>query len=155
MLFRSISYDSQRLVNILVDKIKSFDFDTFELEADPRDEIDIVALKESIERELIEPSIDMNDPTGNTIVSGQTGITLAISDEELKSMILDSSSEFLNIPLNVTKPKYTDAQYKSMLFRDVLSSQSTPFNGNLTSRTANIRIAAKDCERVQIGRAHV
>ncbi|MBR4878614.1 MAG: VanW family protein, partial [Clostridia bacterium] len=60
----------------------------------------------------------------------------------------NADSDTVSIPVTITKPTYTDEQYKSMIFRDVLSSQSTSFNGNQVSRTSNIRIAAKDCETV-------
>ena len=110
------------------------------------DKIDVSAIKQAVDREMKEPTVDVNDRTGKTVIGGQVGIE--VDEQAIKDAIKNSAEDVVEIPVTVTEPTYTDEEYKSMLFRDVLSSQTTTFNGNLTGRTGNIKIAAEDCERV-------
>jgi len=144
-LSHGMSYDREKIADLLVEKITALDFAPVTYEAD-EGEITGAALKSMIDREMAEPTVDVNDPTCQTIIPGVIGYTLDAKQAEY--LIENAESDTVAIPVTVTKPTYTDEQYKSMIFRDVLSSQATSFNGNQIQRTANIRIAASDCETV-------
>ena len=145
-LAHGMSYDREKIADALIEKITALDFAPVTFEADNEDGINAMTLKGMIDCEMAEPTVDVNDPSCNTIIPGVVGYTLDAAQAE--KIIANADSDTVTIPVTVTKPTYTDEQYKSMIFRDVLSSQSTSFNGNQVSRTANIRIAAKDCETV-------
>lgn len=139
------TYSREAIADALADKITALDFEPFTFE-DSNENISAETLKAMVDCEMNEPTVDVNDPTCKTIIPGVTGYSLDLS--EAKKALENAEGDSVSIPVTVTKPTYTDAEYKSMLFRDVLSSQSTDFNGNQTARTSNIRIAAKDCETV-------
>ncbi|MBR5266408.1 MAG: hypothetical protein IKV63_07335, partial [Clostridia bacterium] len=145
-LAHGMSYNREKIADSLIEKITALDFAPVTFEADNEGGIDAMTLKGMIDREMAEPTVDVNDPSCSTIIPGVVGYTLDTSAAE--KIIANADSDTVSIPVTITKPTYTDEQYKSMIFRDVLSSQSTSFNGNQVSRTSNIRIAAKDCETV-------
>ncbi|MBQ6837100.1 MAG: VanW family protein [Clostridia bacterium] len=144
-LDHGMSFDREKIADLLVEKITALDFAPVSYEPD-EGEISVATLKSMVDVEMAEPTIDVNDPTCQTIIPGVVGYTLDAKQAEY--LIENAESDTVAIPVTVTKPTYTDEQYKSMIFRDVLSSQSTSFNGNQIQRTANIRIAASDCETV-------
>ena len=143
-----LAFDGERLKTQLSENIKNGDFSDidYEMTEEDMDKIDVSAIKQAIDREMKEPTVDVNDRSGQTVIGGQVGIE--VDEQAIKDAIKNSAEDVIEIPVTVTEPTYTDEEYKSMLFRDVLSSQTTTFNGNLTGRTGNIKIAAEDCERV-------
>lgn len=139
------TYSRDAIADVLEEKIKTLDFEPFTLESS-EGSVSAETLKSMVDCEMQEPTIDANDKSCKTIIPGVIGYSLDL--DEAKKALESAEGDKVSIPVTVTKPTYTDEAYKSMIFRDVLSSQSTDFNGNQTARTSNIRIAAKDCETV-------
>ena len=144
-LSHGVTYNREKIADALIEKISALDFAPLTFEGE-EGKITGESLAALINTEMAEPTIDPNDPSCQTIIPGVVGYSIKASQAD--NLINAADSDTVAIPVTITNPTYTDEQYKSMLFRDVLSSQSTSFNGNQIQRTANIRIAASDCETV-------
>lgn len=139
-------FDKDEIVQEVEKRAKALDFSVLKFQGGNTKRIDADTIISKVQKPSRDPSLDMNDKTGMSIIKGEKGIKIDKAQAE-KAMEM-AKNNLAVIPIEIIEPKYTDAQFKSMLFRDVLSSQSTSFNPNLTSRTKNISIAAKDSQTV-------
>ncbi len=139
-----LSIDEAKLLTFLRDKLVSGDFSdaSFELEKNEPDELDLLLIKSEIESEMQNPSLDLEaDPEGNTIKPSSVGVHLDL--QRAKDALKNTDNRYVDIPLDIEMPLYTDEQYKSLLFRDVLSEKTTDFNAGLVGRTKNVRLATE------------
>ena len=104
------------------------------------------AIAQEVNREGTEPSLDLeNDPTGRTVTPGTEGVEVAVSAIQAA---LDSGDRITTVQCTVTPPKYTAAEYKALLFRDVLGEYSSSFNAGNVGRTTNVLLATDFCNGV-------
>lgn len=105
--------------------------------------LDADAILAQIVREPVETSLDLDtDPTGNTILAGQTGVQL---ERDVLLQALNSEERMVSVSCQVTEPKYTASELKALLFRDVLGECTSTFNAKLKGRTTNVLLAAGFC----------
>ena len=86
-----------------------------------------------------------NDPTGRTVTPGTEGVE--VSAAAIQAAI-DSPDRITTVQCTVTQPKYTAAEYKALLFRDVLGEYSSSFNAGNVGRTTNVLLATDFCNGV-------
>lgn len=105
--------------------------------------LDWDALAALVKTEVREPALDLeNDPTGNTIVSGQPGRALDVT--AAKAMV-EAAEGPVSVPILTTDPDMTDAEFRALLFRDLLGSANSTFSTGNKNRSANIKLAAEFC----------
>ena len=140
-----LSLDKNRLLTFVKNRLYTGDFTpaVFELDVTETNTLDLAAIKAEIEVEMREPQLDIQrDPTGNTITPGQIGIYF---DADAAQSLMDTSSDrVLEIPVTFIYPKYTDAEFKALLFSYEFSRVDTPLTSN-ANRTTNVTLAAEHC----------
>ena len=113
---------------------------SYEPKTEDPDELDLLKIRDEIEQPVREPRLDLeNDPSGNTVLPAQRGISLDV--EAAQKVIEQSDERFVELPLEVTEPSMTTEQFESALFRDVLGEGTTSFNAGLVGRTTNVKLA--------------
>ena len=126
----------------LVEKLKAGDFRdaVYEMSVEQPDALDLLLIKQAVDSDFQEASLDLeSDPTGGTLIPAKTGVSL---DLEAARRALDLSDErFVEIPVNITWPKYSTEEYQALLFRDILGSGHTQFNAALKGRSTNVLLA--------------
>ena len=141
-----VSVDRTELANFISNRLISGDFSRaeFPITVKEPDVLDVLLIKSQLDKEMKEPRLDPDDPTGENVLPAEVGVTLDIADA--KAALANTDDRYVEIPLRITQPKYTTEQYKSMLFRDVLGKCTTDFNKNLVGRTTNVLLATKLCD---------
>ena len=141
--------DVEELTSQAAAQIKTLNFTPLEYEVKVKtiDGSFAEQIAQMVNQEPKEPTLDLEaDKNGGVIISGQVGVEL---DVEATAQLLENSTDALiELPATITRPKHTDEEYKALLFRDELSSQTTKFNPNLTGRTKNVGLAAGFCEMI-------
>jgi vancomycin resistance protein YoaR len=108
--------------------------------------LDWEALAVLVKSEIREPSLDLErDPSGNTILPGQPGRTLDVAAAKAAVEAVDGP---VTVPISSTAPNMSDADFKALIFRDVLGSASSTFSTSNKNRTANVKLAAQFCNNV-------
>lgn len=139
------SLDAQALMSTLQTKLRSADFtpaDAVLREAAPQ-KLSASEIYNSVVKEPTETRLDLEaDPSGNTVTAGQPGVLM---DEAALQKALSSDERRVTVPCQLVSPKYTVAEYKALLFRDVLGQGTTGFNPGNVGRTTNVRLATDFC----------
>lgn len=134
------SLDGTALYNLASEAVEAEDYGQVSLEMtsiDPVD-VDITAAYSELACEPTEPYY-----YAGTVYESQYGYTL--DWEAAINQILDSTyGEQLSIPMTPIEPKLTAEEVRAVLFRDELSSYSTPHTSN-SNRTNNLSLA---CEAI-------
>lgn len=137
------------LLNQLVTVLHTARFDQIiegQLDITQPEVLDAETIAAEINREPVETSLDLvSDPTGNTILAGQAGVTVDLAG--LKQ-VLASDERMASLSCTVQEPQYTASELKALLFRDVLGECTSTFNSKLTGRTTNVLLAADFCNGV-------
>ena len=108
--------------------------------------LDANEIAAALRQELREPSLDLAaDPTGNTIISGQPGVDV---DLTALQTLLERDGRTGAIKADVTAPKYTDEEYRALLFRDLLGRGKSSFDAGNVGRTTNVLLATEACNDV-------
>lgn len=142
------SLDKEQLYEALDSKLRTADFTPVEAvrkEAHPA-ALNAIAIAAEVNREVVQTTLDMeSDPTGNTIRAGTPGVT--VSESDLNAAI-SSANRYETVQCTLTDPDYTVAEYKALLFRDVLGQCTTDFNPGNVGRTTNVLLATDFCNGV-------
>lgn len=105
--------------------------------------LDWDAIAALVKTEIREPSLDLTrDPTGNTILPGQPGRSL---DVEAAKAMVEAANGPIVVPVKSVAPLMSDAEYQSMIFRDILGTAYSTFNASNKDRTTNVKLAANFC----------
>ena len=142
------SLDAEALVSALRDKLEQADFTPVAgtLRRSQPEALSAQDIAQEVNREGTEPSLDLeNDPTGRTVTPGTEGVE--VSAAAIQAAI-DSPDRITTVQCTVTQPKYTAAEYKALLFRDVLGEYSSSFNAGNVGRTTNVLLATDFCNGV-------
>ncbi len=108
--------------------------------------LDWEALAALVKSEIREPGLDLaRDPSGNTILPGQPGVTL---DLAAAKAAVEAAEGPVSVPLVKTYPKMTDEEFKGLIFRDVLGTATTSLATSSSKRTVNVKLAADFCNNV-------
>lgn len=112
----------------------------YEPQVEDPDQLDLMLIRDEIEQPMQNPRLDLeNDPTGNTILPAQRGISLDV--DEAQKILAESDERYVELPLDITEPTMTTEEFESALFRDVLGEGTTSFNASLVGRTTNVKLA--------------
>ena len=139
------SIDGQALMTELVTKLRKADFTPVDADlrkSEPKT-LSAAEIYSAVVKEPTETFLDLeSDPTGNTVTAGQSGVLM---DEAALKRALASSERRVTVPCQLVEPTYTVAEYKALLFRDVMGQCTTTFNPGNVGRTTNVRLATDFC----------
>ncbi|MBQ7492355.1 MAG: VanW family protein [Clostridia bacterium] len=139
------SLDSAALVKLLEERLRTADFSPVDAplrQADPQ-MLDPDVIVAAVAKDVVEPTLDLeNDPSGKTVLPGEAGV--AVDPKAVMTAIADSA-RITTVTCTLVEPKYTAAEYKALLFRDVLGEGTTSFNPGNVGRTTNVRLATDYC----------
>ena len=142
------SLDKEQLYTALDNKLRTADFTAMEAvrkEAHPQ-ALNATVIANAVNREVVQTVLDLEaDPTGGTVREGTAGISVAESD---LNAAIASANRHETVRCTVTQPDYTAAEYKALLFRDVLGQCTTDFNPGNKNRTTNVLLATDFCNGV-------
>lgn len=138
----SYSIDSDKLVSLIVKQVEKGDYDTvIECPVASAD----VNLDEVYERVHSEPQNPTLDPDNDyNLVEAKDGVDFDL-DSAKTSLAEAKDGDRVEIPLTYTPADMTTDEYKSLLFRDELSSYSTEVEGS-DNRKTNVKLAAEYCD---------
>lgn len=123
-----------------------YDKTAFEISAVAPNKLTAADVVAAVQQEVQEPTLDLKaDPSGGTLVSGKPGVTV---DQDALQKLLDSTETKGTMKLTLTQPKYSDEEYRSLLFRDELARGKTSFNADNVGRTTNVLLATEACDGV-------
>ncbi|MBQ1705455.1 MAG: VanW family protein [Clostridia bacterium] len=139
------SLDSAALVKLLEERLRTADFSPVDAplrQADPQ-KLDPDAIVAAVTKDVVETSLDLeNDPSGKTVLPGEAGVTV---DPKAVMAAIADSDRITTVPCTIVEPKYSAAEYKALLFRDVLGEGTTSFNAGNVGRTTNVLLATDNC----------
>ncbi|MBR5538161.1 MAG: VanW family protein [Clostridia bacterium] len=142
------SLDKEALCAALDNKLRTADFTAMEAvrkEAHPQ-ALSAAVIAAAVNCDVVQTTLDMEaDPTGNTVREGTLGVS--VSDSDLNAAIA-SANRHETVQCTLTAPDYTAAEYKALLFRDVLGQCTTDFNPGNVGRTTNVLLATDFCNGV-------
>lgn len=138
----SYSINRDKLVSLIVKQVEKGDYDTvIECPVESSD----VNLDEVYERVHSEPQNPTLDPDNNyDLVEAKDGVDFDL-DSAKTSLTEAKDGDRVEIPLTYTPADMTTDEYKSLLFRDELSSYSTEVEGS-DNRKTNVKLAAEYCD---------
>lgn len=138
----SYSINRDKLVSLIVKQVEKGDYDTvIECPVESSD----VNLDEVYERVHSEPQNPTLDPDNNyDLVEAKDGVDFDL-DSAKTSLAEAKDGDMVEIPLTYTPADMTTDEYKSLLFRDELSSYSTEVEGS-DNRKTNVKLAAEYCD---------
>ena len=142
------SLDKEYLYEALDNKLRTADFTAMEAvrkEAHPQ-ALSAAVIAAAVNCDVVQTTLDIEaDPTGNTVREGTQGVN--VSDSALNAAI-SSADRHETVQCTLTAPDYTAAEYKALLFRDVLGQCTTDFNPGNVGRTTNVLLATDFCNGV-------
>lgn len=138
----SYSINRDKLISLIVKQVEKGDYDTvIECPVESSD----VNLDEVYERVHSEPQNPTLDPDNNyDLVEAKDGVDFDL-DSAKTSLTEAKDGDRVEIPLTYTPADMTTDEYKSLLFRDELSSYSTEVEGS-DNRKTNVKLAAEYCD---------
>lgn len=140
--------DQDALFTLVRDRLEQGKYDktAFEISAVAPNKLTAADVVAAVQQEVQEPTLDLKaDPSGGTLVSGKPGVTV---DQDALQKLLDSTETKGTMKLTLTQPKYSDEEYRSLLFRDELARGKTSFNADNVGRTTNVLLATEACDGV-------
>ena len=137
-----VSIDTGDFLAFIRGRILSGDLSpaVYEPQVEDPDQLDLLLIRDEIEQPVQNPRLDLDsDPTGNTVLPAQRGISLDV--EAAQKALEESDERYVELPLVITEPTMTTEEFESVLFRDVLGEGTTSFNASLVGRTTNVKLA--------------
>ena len=142
------SLDKEHLYTALDNKLRTADFTPMEAvrkEAHPQ-ALNAAIIAAAVNCDVVQTTLDLEaDPTGGTVREGTLGVN--VSESALNAAIA-SANRHETVQCTLTQPDYTAAEYKALLFRDVLGQCTTDFNPGNKGRTTNVLLATDFCNGV-------
>ena len=105
-------------------------------------DVDMDKVYAKVHRKAQDPTLDPDKDY--QVVEAQDGVDFDL-DAAKASLAAAKKGEQISIPLTYTKADMTTDEYKSLLFRDQISSYSTEVEGS-DARKTNVELAAKYCD---------
>lgn len=102
------------------------------------DEIDINSVYNEVHKDAKDAYFDADT---KTVFPAENGIDFAISIDEAKNFLENSSTDF-SIPLKVLYPNVSTNELGNEAFPELLAEYSTKYNTSEKDRTTNLRLAA-------------
>ena len=142
------SLDKEQLYSALDSKLHTADFTAMEAvrkEAHPQ-ALNAAVIAAAVNCDVVQTTLDMEaDPSGNTVREGTVGVNIT---ESALNTAIASANRHETVQCTLTQPDYTAAEYKALLFRDVLGQCTTDFNPGNVGRTTNVLLATDFCNGV-------
>ena len=142
------SLDKEHLYAALDNKLRTADFTPMEAvrkEAHPQ-ALNAAVTAAAVNCDVVQTTLDLEaDPTGGTVREGTLGVNVT---ESALNAAIASANRHETVPCTLTQPDYTAAEYKALLFRDVLGQCTTDFNPGNKGRTTNVLLATDFCNGV-------
>jgi len=142
------SLDKEHLYAALDNKLRTADFTPMEAvrkEAHPQ-ALNAAVIAAAVNCDVVQTTLDLEaDPTGGTVREGTLGVNVT---ESALNAAIASANRHETVPCTLTQPDYTAAEYKALLFRDVLGQCTTDFNPGNKGRTTNVLLATDFCNGV-------
>ncbi len=138
----SYKIDTDKLVRKIVKQVEAGDYDkVIECPVVPTD-VDMDAVYEKVHTQPQNPTLD---PDMNyEIVEARDGVDFDVAAAK-SSLQKAKAGDQVRIPLTYTKAEMTTDEYRSLLFRDQISSYSTEVEGS-DARKTNVKLAAQYCD---------
>lgn len=140
--------DAEQLLGFVKARLTKGDFSKAEFSPDIQNPkpLEAAEIIKNVQREVALPTLDLKaDPSGRKIKPGQPGLEV---DSEKLNALLQGTDRIGTMKVKIILPKYSDEEFKTMLFRDVLSKASTSFNASNVGRTTNVVLATEACNNV-------
>ena len=142
------SLDKEHLYAALDNKLRTADFTPMEAvrkEAHPQ-ALNAAVIAAAVNCDVVQTTLDLEaDPTGGTVREGTLGVNVT---ESALNAAIASANRHETVPCTLTQPDYTAAEYKALLFRDVLGQCTTDFTPGNKGRTTNVLLATDFCNGV-------
>ena len=142
------SLDKEHLYAALDNKLRTADFTPMEAvrkEAHPQ-ALNAAVIAAAVNCDVVQTTLDLEaDPTGGTVREGTLGVNVT---ESALNAAIASANRHETVQCTLTQPDYTAAEYKALLFRDVLGQCTTDFNPGNVGRTTNVLLATDFCNGV-------
>ena len=142
------SLDKEHLYAALDNKLRTADFTPMEAvrkEAHPQ-ALNAAVIAAAVNCDVVQTTLDLEaDPTGGTVREGTLGVNVT---ESALNAAIASANRHETVQCTLTQPDYTAAEYKALLFRDVLGQCTTDFNPGNKGRTTNVLLATDFCNGV-------
>ena len=142
------SLDKEHLYTALDNKLRTADFTPMEAvrkEAHPQ-ALNAAIIAAAVNCDVVQTTLDLEaDPTGGTVREGTLGVNVT---ESALNAAIASANRHETVQCTLTQPDYTAAEYKALLFRDVLGQCTTDFNPGNKGRTTNVLLATDFCNGV-------
>ena len=142
------SLDREHLYAALDNKLRTADFTPMEAvrkEAHPQ-ALNAAVIAAAVNCDVVQTTLDLEaDPTGGTVREGTLGVNVT---ESALNTAIASANRHETVQCTLTQPDYTAAEYKALLFRDVLGQCTTDFNPGNKGRTTNVLLATDFCNGV-------
>ncbi|MGM9612321.1 MAG: VanW family protein [Butyricicoccus sp.] len=138
-----VEFDRDEVAEQVTERIRTMDFEAFEVKVTIRDpeKIDIEAISAEAQAEPKNATVDKTD--GKTILPSVDGVEFDL--EEAKEIVGDGREQTYKIPVKRTPAEVTADKLAEVLFSDTLVSTSTNLNAGNKPRTNNVRLA---CEHI-------
>lgn len=134
--------DTDKLTSAIVKNIESGNYSTVINCPVIAIDVDMDKVYAKVHREAQDPTLDPDKDY--QVVEAQDGVDFDL-DAAKASLAAAKQGEQISIPLTYTKAEMTTDEYKSLLFRDQISSYSTEVEGS-DARKTNVELAAKYCD---------
>ena len=142
------SLDKEHLYAALDNKLRTADFTPMEAvrkEAHPQ-ALNAAVIAAAVNCDVVQTTLDLEaDPTGGTVREGTLGVNVT---ESALNAAIASANRHETVQCTLTQPDYTAAEYKALLFRDVLGQCTTDFNPGNKGRTTNVLLATDFCNGI-------
>ena len=142
------SLDREHLYAALDNKLRTADFTPMEAvrkEAHPQ-ALNAAVIAAAVNCDVVQTTLDLEaDPTGGTVREGTLGVNVT---ESALNAAIASANRHETVQCTLTQPDYTAAEYKALLFRDVLGQCTTDFNPGNKGRTTNVLLATDFCNGI-------
>lgn len=132
-------FDKSKVVSDISTQVENVDLNKYTIETQEKDQNkpDAAAIAKDVNTEAKNATVDKKD--GKTIEEAVDGVK--VEESAISSAIGDASQQTYTIPIELTKAQVTKADLEPLLFRDVLGSTTTYYNGGQAGRTTNVRLA--------------
>ena len=143
---QGLTFDKEKATNDVMTKLQDVELETYVIEtsAVAQQKPDAAVIAKDVNCEPKNASVDKKD--GKTVLEAVTGVKVEESD--IASKIGDASKQTYTIGVELTEAEIHKKDLEPVLFRDVLGSTTTYYNGGQTARTTNVRLAAQHCDGV-------
>ncbi len=132
-------FEKNKVVKDISAQAESVNLDKYTIETYEKDQDkpDAAAIAKDVNTEAKNATVNKKD--GKTIEEAVDGVK--VEESAISSAIGDASQQTYTIPVELTKAQVTKADLEPLLFRDVLGSTTTYYNGGQAGRTTNVRLA--------------